>query len=63
MSTLPPAVTKPNTKNTTTDRLAQIVRCCDEMDYIRTHYPPNALLNTLGQLDWLDELHRILYGP
>lgn len=33
----------------------------DELAFIKT-YPPNALLNALGQLDWLEELHALLYG-
>ena len=41
-------------------RLTPITRCSDELDAVK-HYPPNALLNTLGQLDWLGESHALLY--
>jgi hypothetical protein len=41
-------------------RLTAITRCSDKLDAIK-HYPPNALLNTLGQLDWLGELHALPY--
>lgn len=42
------------------DRLASITKCMDEIAGIR-QYPPNALLNTIGQCDWLFELHRLLH--
>jgi hypothetical protein len=49
------------------DRLESISRCCDEMELIRQEAHagiwPNALWNSIGQLDWWDELHRILYEP
>lgn len=41
-------------------RLAAISKATDELANIKK-YPPNALLNAVGQLDWLDELHRLLY--
>lgn len=46
--------------------LAAISKCCDEMEYIRkaAQTEPgrqNAVLNTLGQCDWLHEMHRLLY--
>lgn len=43
-------------------RLEKIQRCVDEMEALKVHADPkNCLLQTLGQMDWLDELHRILY--
>ena len=46
-------------------RLKEITRCTDELEYCRTHYALTHLddrLGTLaGELDWLEELHRVLY--
>jgi hypothetical protein len=46
-------------------RLKAISKCCDEMAAIRKAAKEtpqcNALLNTLGQMDWADEIHRLLY--
>jgi hypothetical protein len=45
--------------------LKAISKCCDEMAAIRKAAKEtpqrNALLNTLGQMDWADEIHRLLY--
>lgn len=45
------------------DRIEAIIRCCDAMDEIKRKYPPNALLQSIGQLDWLDELHELVHNP
>ena len=40
-------------------RIEQITKVMDELAQVGAG---NALLMTLWQLDWLDELHRLLYG-
>lgn len=43
-------------------RIEQIVRCTDEIAALLKYPAPrSALLQAVGQMDWLDELHRILY--
>jgi hypothetical protein len=43
-------------------RLECIVRCVDEMEALKDYPDPkNCVMQALGQLDWLEELHRILY--
>ena len=46
-------------------RIEQIVRCCDEMARCRSFYPKVVLPETagamLGEMDWWEELHRLLY--
>ncbi len=47
-------------------RIEAICRCCDEIEKIRQNFRDGkwviAIDNTLGQCDWLDELHSLLYG-
>ncbi len=47
-------------------RIDAICRCCDEMAKIRHNFRDGkwiiAIDNTLGQCDWLDELHSLIYG-
>jgi hypothetical protein len=35
----------------------------DEIAWLKAayHQPSSALLHTIGELDWLDELHSLLY--
>lgn len=47
-------------------RIDQIARCADEIDGVTRSvaagiYAPVAIINTLGQVDWMEELHRLLY--
>jgi hypothetical protein len=46
-------------------RTEQIARCCDEMARCRSFYPNVVLPQTggamLGEMDWLEEVHRLLY--
>ena len=44
-------------------RIEQIARCTDELQMCREHRDPcpDADLWTLGQMDWLTELHRLIW--
>lgn len=44
-------------------RIEQIARCTDELQMCREHRNPcpDADLWTLGQMDWLTELHRLIW--
>lgn len=41
------------------ERLMLITRCCDELASCRTSRSFGA---AIGELDWLSELHDLLYG-
>ena len=46
------------------DRLAAISRCCDELARVRAlrpAYPDQLDGLMLAELDWLEELHSLLY--
>ena len=46
-------------------RLQEIARCTDELASLRDSYglsrPGDRAGVTLGEMDWLEELHRLLY--
>lgn len=47
------------------NRLAAISRCCDELENMRTNfllYPEEKVSIQVGECDWVEELHRLLYG-
>lgn len=50
----------------TDTRLDKIAACMDEIENIRKQYAAgrwtSALNNAVGHLDWLDELHSLLYN-
>ena len=46
-------------------RLAAISRCTDELEKMRANfrlYPDEKVSVQVGECDWLEELHRLLYG-
>ena len=46
-------------------RLSAISRCCDELEKMRANfvlYPEEKVSVQVGECDWLEELHRLLYG-
>jgi hypothetical protein len=43
-------------------RIEQIARCCAELARLRTHFPCGPCDGVaVGEMDWLEELHRLLY--
>ncbi len=47
-----------------TDRQARIVRCMNELELVERQFKdaPDPLMPLLGQMDWLEELHRLIHG-
>lgn len=42
-------------------RLKQIARCMDELSSIRSLAPAGYWGALLGEMDWLEELHRLIW--
>lgn len=43
------------------DRINQIVRCMDEIAICRHDQSPDNWGSFLGEMDWLAQLHQLLY--
>ena len=47
------------------DKLAAISHCMNELEEVRANfrlYPDEKISVQVGECDWLEELHRLLYG-
>lgn len=55
----------PISEERVSSRLRSISRCCDELEKMRANfvsYPDEKVSVQVGECDWLEELHRLLYG-
>jgi hypothetical protein len=55
----------PTLKHSPSEQIAAICRCTDELARLRFYYGSedqnDRLGITIGEADWLEELHRLLY--